>query len=207
MKDLWKSGVLILLIIGVLYIIFLRECKSPPPCPAEDEIVLKKKTFDSILQIVNTKPSVHIDTVYLKGDPIIVPGIPVADLPDVDPDSLIFSYEDSLDKPDINVKYSFVTEGRLLAKEWAYKPIQTIVKEVDSIPYPIYIKGDPFEVKVSQSGLYVYGTAGGNANSFLFGGGLDYITKKNTELGYMYQRFGTDGFHSFKLGVKIFNKK
>jgi hypothetical protein len=46
----------------------------------------------------------------------------------------------------------------------------------------------------------------GNANAFIFGGGLDFITKKNTELGYMYQRLGSDGFHSVKLGVKLFDK-
>jgi hypothetical protein len=57
---------------------------------------------------------------------------------------------------------------------------------------------------VPQNGFYLYGIAGGNDKSFLFGGGLDFITKKNTEIGYMYQRFGTDNFHSIKVGIKLF---
>lgn len=202
MKDLWKSGVLVLMIIGVLYILYLRECKHPLPCPAEDEVILKKTALDSILKIVSTKPTVHIDTVYIKGDPVLVPGIPVADIPDIDPDSLIFSYEDSLVNKEIDVRYSFVTEGKLLAKEWSYKPIQTIVHKIDSIPYPVYVETIK-ELKVPQNGLFLYGTAGGNDKSFLFGGGVDYITKKETELGAMYQRFGSENFYSVKLGVRI----
>ena len=203
MKDLWKSGVLILLIIGVLYIIFLRECKSPPPCPAKDEIILKRATWDSIKKIADLPATVHIDTFYLKGDTIWID----KPLPLPDPkDTITFTYQDSLVQSDIEVHYNFRSEGRLLERRWRYKPIQTLIHEIDSIPYPVYTEIIKI-VNQPQNGLYIYGTAGGNANAFIFGGGLDFITKKNTELGYMYQRFGTDRFHSFKLGVKIFNKK
>ena len=203
MKDLWKSGVLILMIIGVLYILFLRECKKPPACPAEDEIIIKKADWQSMIDAANKPATIHIDTFYIKGDVVYVPGIPVDNITDNNPDPAIFNYEDSLINKEIDVRYYFVTEGKLLSKEWSYKPTFTIVKEVDSIPYPVYIKGEPFEVKVPQNGLYLYGTAGGNANSFLFGGGLDFITKKETELGAMYQRFGSDNIYSVKLGIKI----
>lgn len=206
MKNFLSNGALILLVIAVLYILFLRECKKPPPCPAEDEIVVKKSDWQSMIDAANKPSTVHIDTFYIKEDPITDPGTPVVDIPDIDPDSIIFSYEDSLIKNDIDVKYSFVTEGRLLSKEWSYRPIQTVIHRIDSIPYPVPVDR-PYEVLVSQKGLYAYGAVGGNANSFIFGGGLDYITKKNTELGYIYQRFGSDGFHSFKLGIKLFNKK
>lgn len=202
MKDLWKSGVLILMIIGVLYILFLRECKNPFPCPAEDEKIVKKSDWQSMIDAANKPPIIHIDTVYIKGETVYVPGIPVSDLPDVDPDSIIFSYEDSLVNKEIDVKYSFVTEGRLLAKEWSYKPIQTIIHEIDSIPYPVPVEVLK-ELKIAQNGLYLYGTAGGNDKSFLFGGGLDYITKKETELGGMYQRFGSENIYSIKLGVRL----
>ena len=206
MKNFLSNGALILLAIAVLYIIFLRECKSPKPCPAKDEIIVKKVDWQSMIDAANKPATIHIDTVYIKGDIIYVPGIPTSGLTDNDPAIPIYNYSDSLIQKDIDVRYHFITEGKLLSKEWEYKPIQTVIHRIDSIPYPVPIDR-PYEVLVSQRGLYAYGAVGGNANSFIFGGGLDYITKKNTELGYIYQRFGSDGFHSFKLGIKLFNKK
>ena len=199
MKDLWKSGVLILLIIGVLYIIFLRECKKPPPCPAEDEKIVKKSDWQAMIDAANKPPIVRIDTIYLKGDTIWVD----RPLPKPDPnDTITFTYADSLIQKDINVYYDFRSEGRLLGRKWSYRPIQTIIHRIDSIPYPVLVSV-PKEIPVPKAGLYGYGAAGGNADAFLFGGGLDYITKKDTELGYMYQRYGSMNIHSVKLGVKI----
>lgn len=203
MKDLWKSGVLILLVIGILYIVFLRECKSPPPCPAEDEIIVKKVDWQSMIDAANKPPVVRIETTYIEKPPIVIH----PPLPDPVPiDSGINTYQDSLVNKEIKVWYDLTVKGTLMDRTWRYIPLTTVVT-IDSLiymPYPVEVEK---LVKQPQNGFYVYGVAGGNANSFLFGGGLDYITKKNTELGYMYQRFGTDNFHSFKLGVRLFNKK
>jgi len=199
------NGFLILLIIAVFYILYLRECKRPAPCPAEDEKIVKKSDWQSMIDLAN-KPAKH-DTIWIKGDIVYVPTAPNNPLPQPKPepkDTTINNYSDTLFKKDINVVYNYTVQGILKTRSWDYRPI--IERITDSIPYPVYVQGDPYEIKVSQRGLYVYGIAGGNANAFLFGGGLDYITKKSTELGYMYQRFGNDNIHSIKVGIKLFKK-
>lgn len=199
MKDIWKNGVIVLLIIAVLYIIFLRECKKPEPCPAKDEIIIKKSDWQSMIDAAN-KPAKH-DTVWLKGDIVYVPTTPDNPLPQPQPKDSTNTYADSLINKEIDVHYDFEVKGTLLNRSWSYKPI--VERITDSIPYPV-----PVEilktVKVPQNGLFGYISAGGNADSFLFGGGIDYITKRNTVLGYQYQRFGTDNFHSVKIGIKLF---
>ena len=202
MKDLWKSGVIVLLVIGVLYILFLRECKKPEPCPAEGEMIIPIDAWKKIQELANAKPTIHIDTVYIKGDIVYLPAKPLPTADSDSKDSTVNSYTDSLVQKDINAWYKFKVRGKLLERKWSYKPTFTIVKEIDSIPYPKIVEIDkPYEI--AKGGLYIYGMAGGNANSFLFGGGIDYITKKETELGYMYQRFGSQGFHSIKLGGRL----
>ena len=204
MKDLWKSGVLILLIIGVLYIIFLRECKHPLPCPAQDEVIIKQATWDSILALANKPPEVRIDTQYIKGDVIYV-SVPVP-TPTPDPiDSTINHYSDTLQKKDIHVWVDYSIRGTLLNRTWHYKPIQTIVT-IDSIIYVPKIIIEERFITVPKNGLYGYATFGGNKNTFLFGGGMDWITKKDTQIGYMYQRYGDENFHSVKLGVNLFRR-
>jgi hypothetical protein len=208
MKEFWtrliSNGALLLLIIAVLYIIFLRECKKPEPCPAKDEIIIKKIDWQSMIDIAN-KPAKH-DTVWVKGDIVYVPTTPDNPLPQPKPElkDSTNTYADSLVNKEIYVHYDFKVKGTLLSRDWNYRPV--IERITDSIPYPVYVKGDPYEVKVSQRGLYIYGSAGGNDKAFLFGGGLDFITKKDTELGYLYQRFGNQNFHNIKVGVKLFNK-
>jgi hypothetical protein len=202
MKEIWKNGVVVLLVIAVLYIIFLRECKKPDPGPAKDEIIIKKSDWQSMIDAAN-KPATH-DTIWLKGDIVYVPTTPDNPLPDPqpEPNNSTNTYADSLVNKEIYVHYDFKIKGTLLSRNWSYRPIIEI--RTDSIPYPVYVKGDPYEVKISQRGLYIYGSAGGNDKSFLFGGGLDFITKKNTEIGYMYQRFGNQNFHNIKVGIKLF---
>ena len=206
MKELWKSGVLILIIIAVLYIIFLRECKSPEPCPAEDEVIIKRSTWDSILVLSNKPPVVIIDTQWIQGPTIYLPGEPLPPVT-IDPkDTTINHYSDSLVKKDINVKIDYSIRGTLLSRQWTYKPI-TIEIRKDSIIYFPQIIYQTKEILMPQNGLYAYGLAGGNKDMFLFGGGIDFITKKETEFGYLYQRFGNENIHSVKVGAKLFNKK
>ena len=206
MKELWKSGVLFLIIIAVLYIIFLRECKRPELCPATDEVIIKKATWDSILALANKPPVVIIDTQWIEGPTVYLPGEPLPPVV-IDPaDTTVSHYSDSLVKKDINVRVEYTINGRLLAREWFYKPIIVEIKK-DSIVYVPKIVPVEKEIPVPHNGLYAYGLAGGNKDMFLFGGGIDFITKKETEFGYLYQRFGNENIHSVKIGAKLFNKK
>ena len=206
MKDLWKSGVLILLIIGVLYIIFLRECKRPLPCPAQDEVIIKKSTWDSIIALANKPAEVRIDTQWIQGPTVYLPSEPIPP-PVVDPqDTTIYHYSDSLVKDDVDVHILYTIRGLLLSRSWAYTPI---IREIsrDSIIYVPHIVEVEKPVTVAKNSLYANIVFGGNENAFLFGGGVDFITKKDTEIGYQYQRYGNNNFHSIKLGAKLFNKK
>lgn len=202
MKNLWKSGVLILLIIAVLYIIFLRECKQPDPCPAKGEILIAQQTWDSIQALADKPAITHIDTVYLKGKTIYIDKpVPV---PTIDPkDTTINIYKDSLLKMDIDVQYTMKIRGELLNRNWSYNPIVTTIFRTDSIFVPRIVE---VPLKVPQNGLFAYIIAGGNTNSFLFGSGADLITKKSTMIGYQYQRFGNDNIHSIRIGIKLFKK-
>jgi len=205
MKDLWKSGILILLIIGVIYIIFLRECKHLPICPPDNTVLVPRQTWDSILALANKPPQVTIDTVWVT-KPVTEPD-PQPPLPDPQPvgDSINF-YADSLVNSEIGVWVDLKIKGELLSREWRYTPIVVEINK-DSIIYIPEIVYVSKSVKTPQNGLYGYGIAGGNSGAFLFGGGVDFITKKDTELGYMYQRYGSLNFHSIKIGAKIKFKK
>ena len=201
MKDLWKSGVLILLIIGVVYILYLRECKRPLPCPAEDEMIIKTSVWDSILAVADMKPEIIRDTIFIKGKTIYIT-TPLPE-PVIDSsDKALTTYQDSIVNDEIDVHYDFKVQGKLISRDWSYTPI---IKEItiETIKYVPKLVEVPTIVKTAQNGLYGYGVAGGNKAAFLFGGGLDLITKKETMIGYQYQRFGDENFHSIKLGVKI----
>ena len=202
MKDLWKNGVIILLIVGVLYILWLRECKHPLPCPPKGQVLVLQKTWDSILALADKPAEVKIETLKVKGNIIYVSATPIP-VPVLDSkDTTINNYTDSLITDSIDVHIDLGIRGILLSRSWRFTPIIWQIKRDSIIYVPHIIEVEKPVIKVVNS-LYIYGMAGGNANSFLFGGGLDFTTKKNTELGYMYQRFGNDNFHSVKLGVKL----
>ena len=213
MKNLLKTGPFILLIIAVLYIFFLRECRSPIPCPPDGKMLIAQSTWDSILAIADKPAIVRVDT-FWKERPTITPNPqPALPKPEVTTDSDlssiltdsnegVFLYRDSLVNKEISVWVDYKIRGELLDRIWRYNPI-TIEVRRDSIIYIPNIVEIEKPVTRSQNGLYLYGTAGGNANAFLFGGGADFITKKDSQFGYMYQRFGNDNFHSVKFGAKI----
>ena len=207
MKDLFKNGVIVLLVIGVLYIIFLRECKSPPPCPAEDEMLITKSTWDSILAVANKPPEIRIDTQWIS-KPTVTPN-PQPDIPEPTIDELwpeasisVYDYADTLKNKEIDVWVNYKIRGELVARECHYNPIVTEIS-VDSIIYEPYPVETEKLVPKAKNGLYGYGLTGGNKSTFIFGGGLDFITKKETMIGYQYQRFGNENFHLVKLGFRI----
>jgi hypothetical protein len=205
LKKILSNGFLLLLIISVLYILYLRECKRPEPCPGKDEILVPLSVWNKIQELAN-KPAKH-DTIWIKGDIVYVPTTPNNPLPLPKPepkDSTINNYSDSLVNKEIDVHYDFKVNGTLIFRSWSYRPI--IERITDSVPYPVVVDNS-YPVKTPQNGLYISGIAGGNKSSFIFGGGLDYITKKETEIGYMYQRFGNEGFHLVKFGGKLFKKR
>ena len=196
------NGFLVLLIVAVFYILYLRECKRTAPCPADDEKIVKKTDWQAMIDLANKPAITHIDTVYLKGK-IIYVYIDKPIVPTVDPkDTTVSVYTDSLIKKDIDVSYTYKIRGELLSRKWSYRPVITEIRRTDTIYVP-----KPFEtfvpVKTPQNGLYAYGIAGGNNSTFIFGGGLDFITKKDTEIGYLYQRFGNVNIHSIKLGGRF----
>lgn len=195
------NGFLVLLIVAVFYILYLRECKRPAPCPASDEKIVKLEVWNAMVALADKPAIIHIDTFYKEGKTVYV-DVPFP-VPVIDPkDTTVRIYNDSLVKKDIHVSYDFKVRGTLLYRKWHYNPIITEIRRYDTIYVPKPFEVEKF-VKVPQNGLYAYGVAGGNGNAFIWGGGLDFITKKNTEVGYMYQRFGAVGFHSVKLGSRI----
>jgi hypothetical protein len=199
MKEFWKSGIIMLLIVGALYIIFLRECKKEPICPAPDEIIIKKSVWDSIKTIANKPPIITMDTFKIKGETVYIGDTPISK-PVINEKDSTKEYLESITNKEIDVKIHLKIKGQLLDRSWAYTPIFTKIVKETTIFVPKIIDNP---VPIPKHGLFGYVTAGGNGNTFLFGGGIDFITKKNTEFGYFYQRYGNVGFHSLKLGIQI----
>jgi len=194
MKDFWKSGIVVVLGIGLLYFIFVRECKRDP-----GKILVDKVTWDSIQALANKPPIIKIDTVTLPGKPIYISqSLPA---PQINPnDTTIKTYKDSINNDDIKVWCTYKIKGTLLERSWMYTPLYTTITIENTVYVPKIINQT---VPISKNGLYLYGIVGGNSESFLPGLGADFITKKNTVFGYQYQRFGSKNIHSIKVGFKI----
>jgi hypothetical protein len=109
-------------------------------------------------------------------------------------------YKDSLINAEINVSVRDSVKGVLLARSWEYKPIVTKITETKTVFVPQIVNND---VPVSQNGVYLYGLIGGNSSMFAPGVGVDFITKKNTEIGGVYQRYNGTNVFSVKLGFKL----
>jgi hypothetical protein len=199
-QKILKNGSLVLLILAGCYILFLRECRTGKI--PKGKILIEKSVWDSIQKIAHKPPTIKIDTFYKQG-PIVYIYKPLPK-PIPEKDTTINDYKDSLVNKDINVHVADKIQGTLLDRRWSYYPMtKEIIKTITQ--YVPQIINNP--VPVSKAGLYGYATIGGNMNAFLFGGGLDCITKKNTEYGLMYQRYGNINFYSVKLGVKLTFKR
>jgi hypothetical protein len=199
LAKILSNGALVLLIFAGFYIFFLRECKKTT-CPPKGQVLVSQTVWDSIQKIANMPPKIHYDTIIQKGKTVYVPGNPISK-PTVNPqDTSIKIYSESLLKKDIDVTVDFSLRGKLLDVKWQYNPItNTIVKTVTE--YVPKIVDRP--VPVVTRGLWGYAMVGGNLNAFVFGGGFDYVSKKQTEYGFMYQRYGKLDFYSFKLGIPL----
>ncbi len=198
MKDLWKNGIVVLLVIAGLYIIFLRECKHET-CPPKGQVLVNKSVWDSIQALANKPPVIRVDTVK-----IVEPQKHEnhAKLEGVvnKKDTSVTTYQDSLKYDDIDVNIEVNVKGRLMGVNWWYRPIKY---RIDStiIKYVPKIVDNP--VPIPKVGFFAYTVVGGNKDMFTYGAGLDFITKRNTQIGYMYQRWGNVNVHSIKLGIKL----
>jgi len=200
--NVTNIGLIILALIIIIYIIFLNECKRPAPCPPPGKILIAQSTWDSLK---NQKPKV--DTLWIH-DTLIIPN-PQPPLPQPKPDTSggqkINTYQDSLVRKDINVWITYDIQGKLLARNWQYKPIvKEITKEV-FVPIEVPIE-KPYPVETAANHMYfeiMYGTEFKNFWA-LPGLGLNFASKKDFEIGYMFQRTQEAYYHSIKLGVRIF---
>jgi hypothetical protein len=198
MKQLLNNGLIILLIIAGGYILFLRECKTTKPI-VPDEIIIKKAVWDSIQGIANKPPIIRADTAQTTGSKTYAQARPLPK-PIANKNTTINTYKDSLINPEINVWLNDKVKGVLLDRKWEYKPIvkQITIEKIVFVPQIV----DNF-VSIPKNGIFVYGVMGGNKNMFFPGAGLDFITKKNTIIGGVYQRYGNDNIFSIKLGIKL----
>ena len=200
MKNLWKSGILILLVVGVLYIIYLRECKGPDPGPPEGYILVDKADWDSIIAVANEPPDSFITITVVPGPTVYLPGKPVPVPQSVSGDTV--AYSDSIVNDSINVWVDVMVEGLILSWDWKYNPItrhiETIIER--KVPVPVEVK-----TAIYKRELFISGVVGGNMDAFSFGGDLDYINLKRNIYGLQYRRLGDEDFYYFKLGVSLKN--
>jgi hypothetical protein len=199
MKNFITSGLGVLVLILLGYIFISRQCSKSTNCPPKGYVLVSQATWDSIQTLANKPPAIKRDTVYIKGKIIYVNSpLPIAK-PKTE-DSTINSYSDSIVNKQINVHYNFDIKGKLLCREWSYIPITTQIT-IEKTIYVPKIVNNP--VPTSKAGLFISALVGGNKETFLFGGNLDLITKKNTMIGVVYQRWGNDNLYSVKLGIPI----
>jgi hypothetical protein len=201
MKNFINSGLGILVLILLVYILFLRQCGNKiGECPPKNQVLVNKQTWDSIQALANKPPKVN--TVIIKGKTIYIhQQIPIAK-PDPK-DSTINDYDTTLVKKDtIDTRIKLKVKGTILKWEWLYTPI---TKTITIEKYVPKIVDNP--VPIPKNGFYISALIGGNKETFLFGGNLDLITKKNTVVGVIYQRWGKSNIYEFKLGTKISFKR
>lgn len=197
MKKLFNSGIGIILAIAVLYIIFLRECKYKP---TEGFSLVADSFIDSLEKVTNMPPDTFVVTKIVKGETVTITHTEFVYITD-STQSGIKIYTDSIVNDSINVWSSIYIDGFLRSWEWKYKPITTIIERNINIYVPKIVEKP---VPVPAKGLYLSGIAGGNMDSFVFGAGIDLITKKNNLYGLQYQRFGEENIYSIRIGAKIF---
>lgn len=190
----WITALIVLVIILVAYGIYRREFKKEI---ASDEVVIKKSVWDSIISIASMKPEIRIDTVYKQGKIVYVP----KPVPTPTGDS-IKVYQDSLVNPEVRVYMNEKVKGTVLEREWWYIPTRMEILQVKTVYVPNLVSV-PTKVEVPKAGFYIYGLSGGNEQAFIYGAGIDYINKKDRQIGYQFQRFGDQNFHSLKYGIKI----
>lgn len=197
MKNFLTSGLGILVIVLLGYIFFLKECGNKATvCPPKGYILFSQQAKDSLDSIANLPPK--IDTIHEKGKTVYIEHTVFKPTQDSN-DPAINNYEDSIVKKDtIDAHVKLKIKGTLEKVQWSFVPIVTKITIEKYVPK---IVNNP--VPIPKSGMFISVLGGGNKKTFLFGGDLDLITKKNTVIGIVYQRWGNANIYEFKLGTKI----
>lgn len=196
MKKFLINGALILLVIGIAYLFYLKEC-GRNPCPPQNWILVKKSAWDSIMILSEKPPEIIIQHDTIKGKTVyvdrLVP-IPVV----VNSDTL--TYTDSIKNDSMDVKSTIVVKGELLSWSWNYIPItfKEIITIKEYVPKIIET-----EVVLPKAGLYTSGLLGVHQNDFFYGVGVDYITQKDRVLGgFILYGAGTN-YIGVKAGIRL----
>ena len=196
MSDVLKNGFLIILTIGLLYLIFLRECKREE-CPPGGSVLVSQAFIDSLRSIANKPPIVIIKDSIVYRDTVIYiikdPPIPI------DTIDKLRIYRDSIYNDSIRVWTEMHINGSLEVFNQWYRPIIHYRTKTIEIPKPYPV---PYEVPVNKSGLYVSSIIGGGSR-FMIGASVDYLNKKDVSYGMQYQRYGNDNIYGIRIGIKI----
>jgi hypothetical protein len=196
MKALLKDGLLIILTIGLLYFIFLMECKREQ-CPPDGSLLVSQSFIDSLRTIAEKPPLVIIkDSIVYRDTIIYIIKEPPTPIDTIDE---IKIYRDSIYNDSIRVWTEMHIDGILKEFNQWYKPIiHYRIKTVEiPKPYPV-----PYDVPVNKNGLYVSSIIGGG-NKFMIGASIDYLNKKDVSYGMQYQRYGNDNIYGIRIGIKI----
>lgn len=196
MKAILKDGLLIILTIGLLYLIFLRECKREE-CPPDGSLLVSQSFIDSLRSIANKPPIVIIKDSIVYRDTVIYiikdPPIPI------DTINKLRIYRDSIYNDSIRVWTEMHINGSLEVFNQWYRPIIHYRTKTIEIPKPYPV---PYEVPVNKSGLYMSSIIGGGSR-FMIGASVDYLNKKDVSYGMQYQRYGNDNIYGIRIGIKI----
>ena len=202
-KKLLSNTILLVIIIGGLYILYLRECRRPLECPPPDQVLVSQGFLDSLTMIANQPPdtiSVH-DTVIITDRVIVSVEIPIP----VFIDSTTNFYQDSTISDSIRHFQSIWIKGNnIINWEKAYEPIVFFRETTIEVSNPIPI---PYEVPVVQRELFAYGTLGGSQINSAFGVGLLFTTKTRYIYGAEVVRWKETNIWSVKIGGRILPRK
>ena len=207
MKDIIKkflgNTLLIVGIIGLLYILYLQECRRPLKCPPPEQVLVAQSFLDSLEMIANQPP----DTILVHDTSFITLRIqvPVYIPAPVKIDSTTNFYEDSTVSDSIRHFQSIWVKGNEII-DWtkSYEPIVFFREVRVEIPKPVPV---PYEVPVVQRELFLYGTLGGSQIDPAFGVGVLFATKTRYVYGAEWVRWEATNIWSFKIGSRIFPRK
>jgi len=184
MKDLLKNGLLIVFAVGIVYLIFLRECKQPVETIIQtDTIVGPSLVLYDTIYIIKEKP-VYV-TKYLKADTVFITK-----------NTEMRRYIDSIWNDSIHFRQTFTVAGHMVSLEQYYEPLHYFRDRVTE--KPIYIKS--YEPK---NEFYVSGILSGNLNTFSPGVSFDYINKKRNLYGVQVQYLDGNFIYGVRIGAKL----
>jgi hypothetical protein len=198
MKKILENGIGILIIVLVLYILFLHQCRGKDYWIPENQVLVNKTTWDSIEKKYFTRDSlIYIHDSFEVKEPVYITH-----------DSLIYiedstgikHYPDSLVNDSIRIWDDLYVKGIITKWDRRYEPVIHTIETKVTVTVPQLVEVPVYN---SDNGLYPSLIMGGNSNTFIFGAGIDLITKKDFMYGFQYQRFGNENFYSIRFGAKL----